>query len=359
MGGLVAAARARELGLRPVVLEAGSRPGGSLLLSSGVVWRHHDVEAFRQECPRGDEALQRVIVERVDDALAWLRTQGAPVVSAATGNPHTTGVRFDPAGLIRSLARRLDVRFGEPVRTLAEPTVLATGGFGTRLARERALLLRASPWSEGDGIALGRAAGGAMRGDPDEFYGRALPAPPAVVGESDFVRAAQVYGGRAYVVDLAGRPVGPADPAWHEVDLAQAIAVRPGGEAWFVVDAAAMGATVSGGSVRAMVAVAEELGGEVRSAATLEDLGLGPLASPRLVEAPFVAVRVGVGVTHTYAGLAVDANARVLNEAGSPVPGLWACGADAGGLFGGGYASGLAAALVLGLAAAEDAAASL
>jgi fumarate reductase flavoprotein subunit len=67
-------------------------------------------------------------------------------------------------------------------------------------------------------------------------------------------------------------------------------------------------------------------------------------------------VRVKAGVTHTYAGLAVDQDARVLDAVGRPLEGLWACGADAGGIFDGGYASGLAAALVLGLAAAEDAA---
>ena len=54
MAGLVAAARACELGASPVVLEKGDRPGGSLLLSSGVVWRHHSLEDFHAECPGGE-----------------------------------------------------------------------------------------------------------------------------------------------------------------------------------------------------------------------------------------------------------------------------------------------------------------
>jgi hypothetical protein len=45
----------------------------------------------------------------------------------------------------------------------------------------------------------------------------------------------------------------------------------------------------------------------------------------------------------------------VLDEHGEPLDGLYAAGADAGGISAGGYASGLASALVLGLAAAEDA----
>ena len=61
------------------------------------------------------------------------------------------------------------------------------------------------------------------------------------------------------------------------------------------------------------------------------------------------------GITHTIGGLRVDEQARVLDEDGAPIDGLFAAGADAGGIATGGYASGLAAALVLGLAAAETA----
>jgi len=89
MAGLVCAARARELGLRPRVLEKGARPGGSMLLSSGVVWRHRDFDDFRAECPGGDEALQRLIWERLDDALAWLVSRGAEPVWDDTENPRT------------------------------------------------------------------------------------------------------------------------------------------------------------------------------------------------------------------------------------------------------------------------------
>ena len=59
---------------------------------------------------------------------------------------------------------------------------------------------------------------------------------------------------------------------------------------------------------------------------------------------------------HTIGGIRVDERARVLDDAGTPLSGLWAAGVDAGGVAAGGYASGLAQALVLGLAAAEDAA---
>ena len=60
-------------------------------------------------------------------------------------------------------------------------------------------------------------------------------------------------------------------------------------------------------------------------------------------------------VTHTIGGLRVDEQARVLDREGTPVAGLHAAGADAGGIFTGGYGSGLAAALVYGRIAAETA----
>ncbi|MDQ3823499.1 MAG: NAD(P)/FAD-dependent oxidoreductase, partial [Actinomycetota bacterium] len=64
MAGLCAAARARELGADPLVLEKGTRPGGSMLLSSAVVWRFRTLADFRAECPGGDARLQATVLER-------------------------------------------------------------------------------------------------------------------------------------------------------------------------------------------------------------------------------------------------------------------------------------------------------
>src|SRR5918998_6772310 len=132
MAGLVAAARARELGLAVDVYEKGDLPGGSMRLSSGVVWRYREWDRFRVECPRGDERLQRVVHEGLDDALAWLESLGASAVVRETGTPFTTGLRFDPEALTDVLARAAgDVRLGEPLTELPDgvPLVLATGGF--------------------------------------------------------------------------------------------------------------------------------------------------------------------------------------------------------------------------------------
>jgi fumarate reductase flavoprotein subunit len=61
-----------------------------------------------------------------------------------------------------------------------------------------------------------------------------------------------------------------------------------------------------------------------------------------------VTVETVAGVTTTLGGLAIDEHALA-------APGVFACGADAGGIATGGYASGLAAALVFGRIAARAA----
>jgi tricarballylate dehydrogenase len=65
---------------------------------------------------------------------------------------------------------------------------------------------------------------------------------------------------------------------------------------------------------------------------------------------PFYAFAVTCGVTFTFGGLRGDADGQVLNSAGEPIPGLYACGEALGGLFSGNYpgGSGLAAGVVFG-----------
>jgi hypothetical protein len=179
----------------------------------------------------------------------------------------------------------------------------------------------------------------------DEFYGRALPAPPARVGEADFVRVAQVYGRHAYVVDEAGATVESAGRAWHENDLVQEIARRPAGRAWYLVTEETLDLAAGDATIRERIEAARAAGGTV---VPPDDLGFSVPSGYTL------AVHVTASVTHTIGGIAVDREARVLDDEGSPMEGLYAVGVDAGGVATGGYASGLAAALVLGCVAAES-----
>jgi succinate dehydrogenase/fumarate reductase flavoprotein subunit len=324
MAGLVAAARARELGADVRLLEKGDRPGGSMLISSGVIWRYTDFEEYRRQCPGGEEALQRLVWERLDDALDWLERLGAAVVAPKTENPLTTGWRFDPQDLTDKLVRaagepRCRIESDSDSQLYGVPLIVATGGYPVRLASERGLLVRSNPWSEGDGIALALDAG-AEEAPSEEFYGRAMPGP---VPEEQFVPASQLYGRFARRVNDRGEEFFPGEISWSENDLAQAIAAQPGGRAWYELEAAALARP----DVAAKLPYAQES----------EPLPGGGMR-----------VRVYAAVTHTYGGIKIDTRARATD-------GIWVAGVDAGGFSNGGYASGLAQALVLGLVAAEDA----
>ncbi len=351
MAGLVAATRLRELGVPCVLREKGTRAGGSMLLSSGVIWRHRSFDDFRDECPRGDERLQRLVWERLDDALVWLESQGAPVVRPDTGNPRTVGKGFDPRGLTQTLAARLDVELGVAGLDSGVPTILCTGGFAAssdlvteHIAPAAPLRLRAAPWSEGDGLRHAFARGAATTEGLDEFYGRNMPDAPW--DETQLVSLSQLYARHARIYDEAGVEFFDAgDVSWSETNVVQATAHRPGAKGYYLLDEPALERTVRERTVAEMV---ESAPAEAR--VPLADLPFEP--PPGAV----AAVRVAASITHTIGGLRVDEQAHVLRRDGSAIDGLWAAGVDAGGVAAGGYASGLAQALVLGLVAAESAA---
>jgi succinate dehydrogenase/fumarate reductase flavoprotein subunit len=338
MAGLVAAAEASRLGAQPTVFEKLDRPGGSMRLSSGVIWRHRDFERFRAECPDGDERLQRTLFERLDEDLSWLESLGAPVVERDTGNPLTAGVRFDPEGLTDALAATAgEIRLAEPLREPpGAPLIVATGGFAAsrELLREHVtaeadhVLIRSAPGSTGDGLRIGLAAGARTTDDLRGVYARAMPAPPARVRPSEFVALAQLYARHATVTNEHGERHETA--TWSEVDTAQWMARQPRARAWFRVENEALEERVRERSVAEMVDAAEAAGAPVER------------------DAGGATVECVAGVTTTIGGLAID-------EQGNAAPGLFACGADAGGIATGGYASGLAAALVFGRLAARAA----
>jgi fumarate reductase flavoprotein subunit len=371
MAGLVAAAEARRLGAAPVVLEKLDRPGGSMRLSSGVIWRHRSLERFLAECPGGDRELQRLLFERLDADLEWLESLGAPLIARDTGNPLTTGVRFDPEGLTDALVAAAGgvlagpapgaaseaggaaaaasapagplnaahgVHLASPLRELPDrvPVILATGGFAAdpALMREHVtpeadhLLLRAAAGSTGDGLRLGLGAGAELGPGLDQVYARAMPAPPARVDPADFVRLSQLYARHAEVTNERDERYETA--TWSEIDTAQWMARQPRARAWFRVPRAALGERVRDRTVGEMVDAAEAAGAPVRR------------------EAEHVTVETVAGITTTLGGLRIDRAARA-------APGVFACGADAGGIATGGYASGLAGALVFGRIAARAA----
>jgi hypothetical protein len=161
----------------------------------------------------------------------------------------------------------------------------------------------------------------------DEFYGRNLAAAPRIE-PADFVRLGQVYARRAGVENARGERFEARH--WADLDVVQWTARQPGGRAWYVVPDAVLGERVRERTVGEVIEAARDAGAPVerRDDATR--------------------VEVVAAITTTLGGIRVDARGRAAD-------GLWVAGADAGGISTGGWSSALAAALVLGRIAAEDA----
>src|SRR3954449_4830167 len=309
MAGLVAAAHARRRGAGGLLLEKLPRAGGSMRLSSGVVWRHRRFEGFRAECPDGDPELQRLVFDRLDADLDWLEALGAPVTERDTDNPRTTGRRFDVEGLVATLTRAAGTpHFLSALRELpgdGTPVVLATGGFAASramLARYVSpeadhVLIRAAPGATGDGLRLGVDAGATLGPGMDQVYARLMPAAP--VGPKDFVAAAQLYARAAEVTNVAGERF--PTRTWSEIDVAQWAARQHGARVWMRVPQSRLE-----GDTAERVAIAEQLGAPVRRTAD------------------GVIVECVAGITTTLGGLRVDGEARAASA-------VFGAGQDGGG----------------------------
>jgi succinate dehydrogenase/fumarate reductase flavoprotein subunit len=336
MAGLAAAAEARERGGLVLQFEKAGAPGGAMLFSEGLFWRHADWDAFRAACPRGDPALQRLVFDRLDGDLEWLEAKGATVLARETGNPETVGWRFEPLSIVRALAGDL-LRLAEPLPAapVGTPLVLATGGFAADpgLLLEHVsgyafdLLRRTTPHSTGDGLRLGLAAGATLSDGMDEFCGRAMPAAPLTPDR--WIGDAQPYARHAAITDLLGHRYLPQTGT--EIEAVRWMAQRTYGRAWFEVPARALTERTPYGTVAEQIQKAARAGAEVRTN-----------------ERGTVTVQLCAAVTTTQGGLRADARGKVAE-------GVWAAGADVGGIGTGGCASGLAAALVTGRVAAASA----
>src|SRR4029077_14676782 len=96
--------------------------------------------------------------------------------------------------------------------------------------------------------------------------------------------------------------------------------------------------------------VAGVAGWGVARKALASTIDLGPFLDP-----PFHALELQPAITFPFGGLMVDPDGRVLDRDGGPVSGLFAAGADAGGLQYVRYVGGLALGLVFGPRAARTA----
>ena len=319
------------------------------------------------------------------------------------------------AVLVRSAARRLltdesgRVR-GAMVSTPAGPrevradaVLMATGGFqgdpellATFVgAGADSLLVRSNPGSVGDGFRMGRDAGASASRCMSGFYGHLVPSPLAELREDQYLMLTQYYSNHCLLVNRLGHRF--TDESLGDEVSNQATLHQPDSKAVLICDErvhttlAAM-APYPHGQVIDRIAAAQAAGGRYATTGTKEEIvdavaswGVPPLALaktldqweaaatgdesafeiPRavrpepIVDPPFHALEVQPAITFTFGGLRVDPDGRVLDRDGAAVPGLFAAGADAGGLQDVRYVGGLALGLVFGPRAARAAIAEL
>lgn len=302
-------------------------------------------------------------------------------------------LRHKPEKLLTAEGRVLgavvtDLSTGDSAEVRAGSTVLATGGFhaSETLRAElmgewaRSLLLRANPRSLGVGIELGRAAGGALSSQMDRFYGHLVPSPLTDWHVDIYTRLTNYHSKRGLLLDRDGLRFtdeyrgdhanaqavarrGPAvlfidDTVWREAAIASPVEGMPAFDR--VLDAREFGAHVSvADSVGELVQPTTTWGFDaVRLERTILDFNAGKVIPARgdstpMLKPPFALVEVQPAITFTYGGLSTDTSGRVLDEAGFPIPGLFAAGVDAGGVNGVGYTGGLVRGLTLGRLAAR------
>lgn len=319
MAGLTAGVRAVELGARPVVVEKGTRVGGSMRLSAGVVWTYGSVAAAREAVPRGDPTLQRIVVESLADRLDWLSDHGIEVRDPPDdGTPDAVGApapeakcgHIEPEAFCDRAVEVIEAGEGElhtetpmtslltdelgrvvgatvsgpdgPRQVTADAVVLATGGFqGSEellqayvTRRIENVWLRSNPWSTGDGFRAAREAGAVATAGLDTFYGHNMVAPPGDVSPDGFVGATQYYGPFAVAIDRHGNRFTDESESDFEHTLAQDTLHEANGRAYYVLDSDLYEDTVSSvGHVGTIIERAKELGGQVLSAGTVDGLG--------------------------------------------------------------------------------------
>ncbi|MGH3756672.1 FAD-dependent oxidoreductase [Actinophytocola sp.] len=407
MAGLTAGAFAARRGRRVLLVEKAPQIGGSAVLSSGYVWTAPSMAALRERAPRGSVALGEVLLEEFPATIEFIRSSGVWMSEEVTVLGFGRGHRIDVLAYLRRCvsiienagghvvlaARTVTLRQregcvigvsllenGAEVEVTAPATILATGGFqGDRALVAEAmgqqapdrLLLRANPYSTGDALRLARAIGAATAGDMDCFYGHLVVSPLASFTQPDFARLAAYCSDRCLLFNIAGKRF--TDESAGDFANAQQVLRQEQGRAVMIMSntvrhTAAVAPAVPGLEAIDLIREATAAGARVCSARRLDELvgqieswqfraqpiGDALRARPDPLDPPLFALEVRPAITFTQGGLAVDRDAAVLDTSGVQIDGLYAAGADVGGVYQGGYAGGLSLAGGFGLRAVRS-----
>ncbi len=429
IGGLCAALRAREKGASVAIIEKAETIGGSAAASGGTIWCATNIDEWLKVQPNGDTALGTALIDRFYTGIEWLRKQGVSL-QAREDKPYKfqrTIYQFTPDA--RTAMEILGYQFqhmggtilthtsltgliggnGKPVTGVkttqtemtARSVILSTGGYQANPqlraqyfgSESDHMIVRGVPQNTGGGFQSALEAGAQPTGPLNRFYGHLLPAPPAQVGLHNFLAVKPDFSEYAILINLRGERFD--DEYLGDEVTCHTLVQQPQATAILIFDqhirdnqdALSQWPTPDNDRVKNI----REAGGEVREAASLEELtralnnrwhipahafektmaeyatacatgngqtlsipktgGLIPLNTP-----PYYAIRTLPGITFTYGGAKVNAQAQVINKNDQPIPGLYAAGADCGGIYTQGYTGGLCMGLAYGLIAGENAA---
>ena len=239
MAGLCAGAAAIEAGLKPLVIEKGPRPGGSMRMSGGTVWTAPSMAVMERYVPGGDRVRQKQLVDGIGPNLAWLAGLGVNFTSPIAAE-RQVGQEIDVNHLTERLVKVITAGGGEIAMSSAmdaieltdgrvtgvrvreadgrrsavatRALILATGGFGGNhelLARwigryADRLLRRANPNSVGEGLLAALEIGARTSPNLSTFYGHTMPAWPADPPPNLWTAVTQYFSQDAILVNERG-----------------------------------------------------------------------------------------------------------------------------------------------------------
>lgn len=286
---------------------------------------------------------------------------------------------------------------------LSSPAVVfATGGFqanrnllATYLGKDaaEALMIRSHARAMGDGLTLAKSLGGGTSANLSCFYGHVMP--DCQVPPEKWQPITPYFARLGILVNLDGRRFANESESLLEETNPQIACQQPGGIFYLLFDDAMYhGIGADQGTVASLpdvdwFALAKEYGAPLIQADTLPGLidklgdtglpadtltseieaynaachkgstdGLDTARSANLIPfgvPPFYALRCRAGITATSGGISIDDSCRITTPDYQPIPGLYAAGVDAGGVFGRTYGGFLGWSLVTGYVAGRSA----
>jgi succinate dehydrogenase/fumarate reductase flavoprotein subunit len=424
MAGLTAAARTVRHGGRAIVVEKNDVVGGNGRFA-GYIWTAPSVEVMQEWNPEGDPTLSKTVVEGFAPACEWMESVGVTLAPPQKQLAFGVGRQFDTNHYI-DLCRAEILTNGEvllqtdttelimdgdavvgvrtqaadgTVRDLRAPAVvLATGGFqgnndlvGELIGEHaRAMPLRSSPVSQGDGRRLALQAGAATGTENAGFYGHLIPSGIPFADTSDFVDLSLYYSEHGLLFNLNAERFCDETLADHLTTME--LLDQPEGRGLLIVDERVhrdyvIKPYVKGAPSTDKFAITHKRGGRCGVANSIEELRDLPeewgydgnkiadavvafneaaaakseispareLDFEPLAEAPYYLIETIPAITFGFHGVLINEHGSVLRPDGSTIKGLYAAGSDAGGLYHRAYAGSLAPAVIFGLAAADHA----